>query len=64
MIEVAAQIMYTALAEVGRTDLAEVALWFTNDDGSLYVEVLDDVEPAELSLIEQAERLALEWLAR
>jgi hypothetical protein len=58
-LEQAAEIAHAALCDAGRPDLAEIAAWFTNPDGSLYIEPLDELEPEDLALIERAEQIAL-----
>lgn len=63
-LELAAQVSYGALLEAGRPDLALIAAWFTDDDGSIYIEPLDELEGDDLALVERAERLALEAIAR
>lgn len=59
-IDVAAQVAYAALCEVGRRDLADLVLFFTDDDGSLYIEPMEDLNEADLALMSRAERLACE----
>ena len=55
-----AAIAWAALREIGRDDLAELVQFFINEDGSLYLEPMDEVCDADLELMKRAERLALE----
>lgn len=53
-----ADVAFGALLEAGRPDLAELVHVFTNDDGTFYIEPLDEVaDPADVALIERAEFL-------
>lgn len=56
-----ADAMYAALREVD-AELAHLFAVFVDDDGTPYVEHLDELDPAELELLERAERLAREVL--
>lgn len=56
-----ADVAYAALLEAGRPDLAELVAFHVDDDGTLYLEPLDDVAGADLELMLKAEGLALEW---
>jgi len=51
-------ITHAALLEAGRPDLADLVQFFENDDGSLYLEPMDEVSPADLKLMLRAEALA------
>lgn len=55
-----ADVAAAALREVGRPDLAELVQFFIDDDGSFYLEPMDEVFGTDLALMKRAERLALE----
>lgn len=57
--EVAAEVAYGALLEVGRRDLADLVMFHLDDDGTPYLEPMDDVAGADLELMVRAEALAL-----
>ena len=58
-----ADITYGLLLEAGRPDLAELVSFHTNDDGTFYLEPLDEVTGVDLELMEKAEALALERIS-
>jgi hypothetical protein len=58
------EIVYAALMEAGHPELAHGFLVFLNADGTPYVEPLDELDPADLAIVEKAEQLALEAIAR
>jgi len=58
-VEQIANITHAALLEVGRPDLAFLVSWSQDDDGSWYLEPLDDVADADLKLMLRAEQVAL-----
>lgn len=57
--QILADRVHMALMEAGRPDLAELVIVFENDDGTPYVELLDECEPDEVALIDRAEHLAV-----
>lgn len=63
-MELAAKIADAALREIGRDDLADICLWFLNDDDSIYIEPCDDLNGDDLVLVERAEALALTAIQR
>jgi hypothetical protein len=63
-MSLAAEVSYGALVEVGRLDLANLVQWFENDDGSLYLEPMDELSPDDLALMLRAEALALSAISR
>lgn len=59
-----ADVSYGALLEVGRADLALLVQWFIDDDGSFYIEPMEELTSDDLALMERAERLALSAVQR
>jgi hypothetical protein len=56
--------VYAALMEGGRPDLAVNVLVFVEDDGTPYVEPMDELTGIDLAIVEKAESLALEAYER
>lgn len=55
-VELAAHITYGALLEAARPDLAALVCYFHNEDGTPYLEPLDEVTAQSLaSIVRQAE---------
>lgn len=56
-VETAAEVAYGALQEVGRPDLADIVVWFEDDDGP-YAEVTDHIlDKPDWDLVDKAETL-------
>lgn len=51
-------ITYAALLEAGRPDLANLVQFFEDDDGSLYLEPMDEVSDLDLIVMSKAVFLA------
>lgn len=51
-------VTYAALQEVGRPDLANLVQFFEDDDGSPYLEPMDEVSAMDMEIMDRAVFLA------